>query len=415
MSRPYREPRVTPDDKDGGGKFTEFSGVVNTRSRKDLGLKALYVGDNVVISDSKKVTRRDGYSLYRAGSIKSAFANADDLYVVDGTNLLHTVGGDTTLLTGLTGQDYGWAEANGDAYFVNGVEAGILRGRNYRPWRLDPPVVTSVAVVDSGVAPTTAFGMGAAYVAALFRLCATYETADGRETAPSDVVELTAAPTAHTLSITVPTGYARTNIYCTEPDGAVFRLVNTTNNVTSTFNPARSGRELTTLGCSGLPTGVHKVEFFQGRCFAAEYIAQVDLSVVWISRPLAFHLFDQGSDFCVLPGKVGMLVWCNEGLLIGTSRKIFQYDEKGVLNWLVNYGVIPGSAFDTDGAEQVAYFWTERGMCKAMPFENLTEKQLSAAPGLRAAVAVMYRNGMQQMVVVTQGGGNPFNARTERA
>jgi len=415
MSRPWREPRLTPDEKDGSGKFSKFAGLVNTRSRKDLGLDALYVGDNVLISDTNKVRRRDGYSLYRAGNFQTAFGLGNNLYVVD-AGVLQQLTSPTdviTLASGLTGVDYGWGELNGDAYYANGIEAGIVRGNTHTPWRLTVPTITSLAVVTEGTLPSTTLNMGRDYASAKWRFCATYETADGRETAPSDIFEIQSSPVTALFKATIPPAYARTNIYASEPDGVVFRLATQTTSDTATFNPLIARRELTTLGTSSLPTSVYMFDFFQGRCYAAEYIPQVDISIVWVSKSLAYHLYDQANDFIMLPGKVGVLVWCNEGMIVGTSQKIYQIKDSGELNLLVNYGVVPGLPGDTD-AESVAYFWTQRGICKAMPFENLSEKDVSMPPGLRAASKMIYLNGMQQFVTVTQGGGEPFNARTER-
>ena len=63
----------------------------------------------------------------------------------------------------------------------------------------------------------------------------------------------------------------------------------------------------------------------------------------------------------------------------------------------------------------MAYFWTERGICKAMPFENVTEKDVSMPAGLRAAARLINHNGQQQFLAVTQGTGDTFNSRSERA
>jgi hypothetical protein len=415
MSRPWRVPRITPDDADGKGKFSQFAGLVNTQSRKDFGLHALYKADNVFISDSKKVTRRDGYSLYRSGNIQSAFGLNSDLYVVDSGQLLRLVSPTDahTLITGLTGTEYGWGEINNDGYFVNGVEAGIVRGDTLLPWRLTVPAVSSLVAVDPGTLQPTVFNVGQAYAQATWRVCATYVTQDGRETAPSDVVELVASPTTNLFRVTVPVAYEHTNIFVTEPDGNVFRLVASVRAATITFNPFAAGRELTTWGKSSLPTGVYMIDFFQGRCYAAEYVPEVDTSVVWMSEPLGFHLFNQAENFILLPGKVGLLAACNEGMLCGTTSSIKQYTEDGKLNRLASYGVVPGTPCDID-AQGKAYFWTERGICEAMPFKNLSEETLSMPPGLRAATRLVYFGGKQQFIVVTQGGGEAFNARTER-
>lgn len=413
-SRPWRQqlkPRITPDD----AKFAEFTGVVNTRSRKDIGLKALYAGDNVVISDTKKIVRRSGYSTYlNSGAISAAYGGTGDLYVIDGGVLKRVLSptDQRTLAAGFSSQPCTWDTINGDAYFVNGVDAGIARGDTYLPWRLDVPTVSGVSA-DAAGSGSGAYGMGASYTEALFRLCATYETEDGRETAPSDVVELRASPVTTIIRAAVSSGYARTNLYCTPADDPVFRLV-ATGSGALTFNPQRGGRTLTTLGTSSLPEGVTHVAFCKGQCFAGRYLPYARMSAVWVSQPLGFHLWNRSKDFLPVSGELALLLWNNKGVLIGTTQAVYQYnDVSGELEQLANYGVLPGIAGDTD-AEGMAYFWTQRGICKAYPFENLTEKDVSMPTGTRAVAAMVYLNGMQQFIAVAQGDGVSFNPRKER-
>lgn len=413
MSRPWRQqnPRVTPDEQ----RFTEFTGVVNTRSRKDLGLKALYDGTNVVISDNKKVVRRDGYSVLRSGSVRSAYSCGGRLYIVDGSVLYHmaSVLDVRVLASGLTGTDYHWSDINGEAFFTNGVDAGICRGDAYLPWRLAVPAISGATVVSVGAGSSPAFNMGATYTQADFRICATYETEDGRETAPSEVVVLRASPLTNLIRVEIPTAYARTHIYSTSADGANFQLAASSTTAITTFNPARSGREFDAFGTASLPAGATHCAFFGGRAYAARFLPEARQTVVWFSKPLAFHLWDLANDYLLLPGELGLMLSNNGGLLLGTTSAVYQYDGDK-LNELCDYGVLPGIAGDTD-AEGLAYFWTERGICKAMPFENLTEKDVSMPAGLRATAGLVYHNGQQQFIAVTQGTGDNFNSRTERA
>jgi hypothetical protein len=415
MSRTWRQavkPRITPDDV----RFTEFSSVVNTRSRKDIGLKALYVGDNVVISDSKKITRRDGYAVHRASStVRSAYGCGDSLYVVEGGTLLRMASTtqDHIITTGLTGQRFNWDDVNGDAYFVSETDAGIARGDAYLPWRLTLPAISYAAVVSSLTPPATAFNVGSSYGSATFRVCATYETDDGRETAPSEVAELVGTPYTNLIRVDVPPAYARTNVYCTEADGTVYRLVASSTGTTVTFNPARGGRELTTLNMVGLPAGVTHIAFVGGCCYVGQYLPVEKMSVIWPSQPLAYHLFDP-EKFIPVPGELALLLDVGKNnLLIGTTEAVYAYSGEGELEQLADYGVVPGMAGDTD-ANDTAFFWTTRGICKALPFENLTEQVVSMPPGQRATAAIIYQNGMQQFIAVTQGSSTAFNSRRER-
>lgn len=413
MSRSWRQqqkPRITSDDV----KFAEFSGVVNTRSRKDIGLKALIVGDNIFISDTKKITRRAGYSAYYStGGVVAAYGGAGPLYVIDGGTLKRLASSTDarTVKSGLIGTAYSWDTINGDAYFVNGTDAGIARGDTYLPWRLTPPTLGDVTVPTT---VATAQRVGKLYTEATFRVLATYLTEDGRETAPSEIFSLIAAPLTSSIRVDVAPDYTRTNVYCTEPDGIVFRLVASTTGTTVTFNPQRGGREYPSVNTSSMPPGISHIAFCKGRCFAGQYLPSARMSAVWISQPFGFHLWNLSADYLPVSGELALLLWNNKGVLIGTTESIYQYDDaSGELEQLVNYGVVPGSAGDLD-AESMAYFWTTRGLCRAMPFENLTEKDVSMPPGVRATAAMVYMDGVQQFVTVTQGGGDAFNKRRER-
>jgi len=421
-TRPWRQqqkPRITPDDV----KFAEFTGVVNTRSRKDLGLKALYQGDNVFISDTKKVTRRDGYTAYlTTGTVQAAYGGAGPLYVVDAGVLQHVASptDKRTLTSGLTGKNYSWDVTNNDAYFVNGVDAGIARGDSFLPWRLTTPTLSGVTAVSAATIDTK-FNVGETYTQASFRVCATFETADGRESAPSEVATLAASPLTSLVRVSVASGYARTNVYSTEADGTVYRLVASTTGTTVTFNPARGGRELTTLAAQSLPDEVELICFMKGNIYASQYFSDSNTSVIWFSKAFAYHLFDCSQDYIVVPGRVSLMLWMSKDttygikdwLLIGSTKGVWQRGDEDKFENLANYGVVPGIAGDVD-PEGTAWFWTQRGICTAPPFKNLTEEDVSMAPGVRANATLVYHNGTKQLLTVTQGGGTAFNSRRER-
>ena len=420
MTRPWRKPRIAADDEP---KYREFAGLINTLSEKDIGLRGLTVADNVLVSDTKKLVVRPGKALYRAGSMQSAFVLGDNLYVVDGGTLQHVVSATEarTLASGLTGPAYSWDAVNGAAYFVNGVEAGIVTGDSFMPLRTPAASVTSVAAGDQGTLPATAFNLGADYQSATWRFCATYEMQDGRETAPSDVAQCVASPATRLFNVTIPAlpaGVVRANLYVSEPDGTVFRRAAGTTQEVTTLAPALATRELTTYGTFPLPDAVDQIAYWMGKLYATQYFAQQDQTVIWFSRPFAFHLYEMGTDFFVVPGRVSLLravskeamTRMHQWLLIGSTQGVWQYHEEGRLENLATYGVVPGLAGDVT-PEGTAYFWTTRGFCKAPDFENLTEKTVGMPPGLRANARLVYLNGMQFIVAVTQGGGTPFNVR----
>jgi hypothetical protein len=68
-------------------------------------------------------------------------------------------------------------------------------------------------------------------------------------------------------------------------------------------------------------------------------------------------------------------------MIIGTDREIYSWDEDQLV-LLASYGVIPGRNMIEHRGK--IYFWTKRGLCRALPFENLHESTVSVPPGLSA-------------------------------
>ena len=94
-------------------------------------------------------------------------------------------------------------------------------------------------------------------------------------------------------------------------------------------------------------------------------------------------------------------------LIVGTDKAIHAYTSEG-RQTLADYGVVPGQHWSMDGEK--AFFWSERGLCRALPFENLTEQQVSVAPGVSAGGCVMNIDGQKRYVIALQQGGEAFNA-----
>jgi hypothetical protein len=414
MSRPSRKPRITPDDET-SSRFGSFTGLVNTRSRKAIGLKALYVANNVLLSNDKKLLRRPGHTLYFAGAVRGGFTVDNNVYLDDGGVLKRRVSATDirVVASGFTGRTYNAVTINGAGYFCNGVESGMVRDDVYLPLRIEAPLISSVALLDGGPVPTGFNNIGDKYNLANWRFCATYETADGREGPSSDVVELAAPPLARLFRVACPAGFAKTHIYATEANGTVYRRVATTIATQCTVAPTLAGRVLTTQGTYPLPLGVEQLCFYLGQLYAAEYIAQEDVAVIWISTSYAFHLFDLGSNYILVPGRVTLLGELGFELLIVTTKKVYTLTADGKLTTEADYGSPVGTVGEVD-AYGTGYFWTTRGFCTALPFKNLTEKEVSMPPGIRAAFKLVYINGMQQLITITQGGGTPFNRMVER-
>jgi hypothetical protein len=110
----------------------------------------------------------------------------------------------------------------------------------------------------------------------------------------------------------------------------------------------------------------------------------LDRSVVYFSRPGYPHEFCLERDFFMVPGRLTLLAEAQEELIVGTDRAIYLDAPEAPLRKVADYGALPcGSALDDRGK---TYFWTERGLCRAPPFENVTDEAL--VPTLRRAGTV---------------------------
>jgi hypothetical protein len=168
--------------------------------------------------------------------------------------------------------------------------------------------------------------------------------------------------------------------------------------------------DLTLTGMTNpLPGGVDIIQEWKGRIYAVQHLPTEDQSVIWFSKPLAFHLFDQSKDFIMAPGRVTMLAPHDSGLVIGTDKRIHAYTGDQLAD-LAPYGVVPGQHWSQDAADKRIYFWSKRGLCAALPFINLTEKQISVAPGVQAGGCVVEAGGQKRYLAVLQQGGSPFNS-----
>jgi hypothetical protein len=160
-----------------------------------------------------------------------------------------------------------------------------------------------------------------------------------------------------------------------------------------------------------LALGADVVQFWKGRMYAAQYFPSDDQTVVWFSEPLGYHIFNNDSNFFTVPGRVRMLAPTPDALIVGTDSRISAYDEKS-LTALAQYGVVPGQHWcldeQPDGSKRTL-FWSTRGLCAALPFSNLTERQVSVAPGVSAGGTIVRHGGQKRYVVALQQGGAAFN------
>lgn len=296
-----------------------FKGLNNVSDPLRLGLGWLAIADNVNITDTGGIAKRQGFSKIKTGAYTGAYTTVDfsRMYLADGGHIKTFDG--VVLATLASTAPMFWTEANDNVYYNNGTDSGVI--------------------------------------------------------APDNTVSLWRG---------APVSY-----------GAGFK--------------GDDGKNLTVL-YDTLPLGADAIQFWRGVMYAAQYFPAEDQTVVWFSEPMGYHLFNLDSNFFIVPGQVLMLAPTKESLVVGTNNRIYATDAKN-LEVLAEYGVVPGQHWSKDDEDRTL-FWSTRGVCAAKPFENLTERQVSVAPGVRAGGCVMRSGGQKRYVVALQQGNSAFNSYT---
>lgn len=376
-----------------------FKGLNNVSDPLRLGLGWFERCNNVNVSDTGALEKRAGFTPDQLGSFTSAYSTDDfqRLYLVDGLALKTYEG--STLATLSSSSVMQWTEINDQVYFSNGTDCGIIQSDNsVTEWRWPVPTAPTVSLATGTLA------------SGIYSVCCTYVLADGRETGPSDPVTITLVD-GQALTITdIPHAPGTsTRVYIAPANSSVFQLAAKTTGAAATWNFSNDalGIDLTTDGLDPLPTGVSCIQMFRGRVYAAQYIPSVGQTVVWYSQPLGFHLFRLNTDFFMVQGEVTMLAPTDTALIVGTTDKVLAYDGEKITE-LADYGVIPGPHWAKD--EGRTLFWTLRGVCAAMPFTNLTYKNVSVAPGIQAGGTIVRQGGQTRYLVALQQGGSAFNS-----
>ncbi len=354
-------------------------------------MASLVKANNINITDTGAISKREGYALSRAGSFASAYSTSDfsRLYLVSG-NSIETFDGTVIASILDASAQMHWCEINDQVFFNNGTDSGIInRDNSVMDWRWTVPDAPTLAAV-TGTLP-----------AGTYQVLVTLTLDDGRETGASDTVSIEIAE-GQALQIT-----ANGNVYIAPANSTVFQLAGTYAGA-FVWNSSSDylGRDFLNDLLDPFPLGVDVIQAWQGRIYACQYMPTQGQTVIWYSEPLGFHLFNLTANFIIVPGRVHMLAPHGAALVIGTGERVYAYDGQK-LDQVADYGVVAGQHWALDG-ERIL-FWSTRGLCAFAPFQNLTEKQVSVAPGVRAGGCLVRQGGQVRYLSVIQSGGSAFN------
>jgi hypothetical protein len=112
-------------------------------------------------------------------------------------------------------------------------------------------------------------------------------------------------------------------------------------------------------------------------------------------------LLELSRYYVPIPGKVTMLQAADGGLLIGTSEGIWFDPVNGTLKKLSSSPVPNHTATVTD-REGTVWFWTDEGLAKAMPFEEVTVDRLDPGAASQVSLGLVKDTRGDKIVVITK-------------
>lgn len=364
-------------------EIKQFFGLRNTSPIRSIPDNALSAAYDVDLDDAGILTQRPGYTSALSTPITTAYTTLDwTTYIVSGGSL-YLVNEDLSTKylapsTATAFTDFGKVLFTNDGLRVeDGMVVNI---------KMPTPDVSPSMKAIKGTRPVGTYSAVFCYV-----------SADGLEggSSPAASIYLSTPGDILVTPPTPPLGYT-TEVYMTECDGTVY------------YGP--EGEQINPMGlvANPFPEDVNTLAWHEGKLFVSHALPN-NTTVIWFSSPFHPHIYNTEQDYLIIQGTVLDMASTPQGLLIGTDAAIYIYGES--LEALATYGVIAGRPF-TRSPEGTVYMHTQWGTCLGMPFQNLTFTKCSLPPGVQCSTVLRYHDGIEQFVVLTDGTGKPFNART---
>jgi hypothetical protein len=366
-------------------KIQSFIGIRNREPARSIPDNALTAAVDIDLTDAGVIQRRPGYALAKSlANITSAYTTlAGDTYLV-AAGVLYRV------LPDLTTRALGSSTASqftdhGRVLFCND---GI---------KVEDDVVTNIKLPSPPFAPELTVIAG--YLpAGTYSACYCFRSTSGIEsgTSPIVTVELGEDSGLRFETVTSPAGYTVTE-YLTDANGSVFY-----DNNGAQLNPVQ-------VLAKSLPDNIEQIAYHDTRLYVSRSLANGSSQLLF-SKAFHPHLYDLEKDYLLISGVILALASTPQALIIGTESAIFAWDGE-TLTQLASYGVVRGKSMarTVDGK---IYIHTLRGECKALPFENLTERKCTLAPGSQCSTALVNSGGISRFVVINDNLGTAYNARS---
>lgn len=361
-------------------KIDSFLGIRNTSPARSIPNNALWDAADVDIDDAGALLARPGYAQALPVPVDAAYqCRNGDAYLVGGGQLrqvtadLGLIGICPSRATAFTDQDgYLWTDDGWQVY--QGAAANI---------KLPVPAAPQVQVV-AGNRP-----------AGWYHVVTTQVAPDGLMSPASAVVEVKLdTPGDFLVQADTAPGFTP-RIWLTDglgdptAGGEVF------------YDAQGNVLDAAYLSADGFPDGAERIEWHDGRLCVSVY--HDGHGYIYYSGKHRYHLWDKAGGYCVIPGRVLDMRSTGERLIVATATHIYATDLSN-LDTLAHYGVNPGDALRRHPGNGRVYIASLRGLCVALPFDNLTEKKCSLPLGGHASAHFMHRHGAEYFITLHDGG-----------
>lgn len=367
----------------------ELTGMVG-RSNVDL----LRSAANVDVSQSGKVSRREGFALLHAGRAHSAWGDDSAAFYFQQGTLYHlSLPPDGELTRTVIRTDLAptaplsYCEAGGTYYYTNGQEIGMVRNKT----RLDFPPTPTLTPTLSATAGSLAPGR--------YNVCITHFSDAGESAATRpQTIRLVVGGGIRVASIPAAPAGCITLIYLTETDGEVFGRValNASSSVVDIVAPQSAGASCQTLMLEAMPAG-SIVRFSNGRLLVAAG------SVLHYSEPFMLGLHNPGKNYIPFSAPITVVEPCDRGVFVVADKTYWISGEitGATLQEALPYGAVPRTG-GRDPLQADTCFWvSDRGLVFGSAdgsVKNVQQDQLALDGGLTGASVYREREGQRHVI-----------------
>lgn len=366
----------------------------------------LRVADNIDVTDSQTLRRREGWqkvldgqqmhSLYGLDDGTALVVDYDSLYRVSATGALINK---EALLGFLTpGLSMSYCKVAGQIVMSNSVDIWTMKG----------DAISKLAINLPGRLPDISVAVGAgAMPAGLYQIYITFKHRDGRESGSSQPAQVSVpangAIRIHGLPHQADAGVQWVCLYMTQANGDVFYLVDTVAIGTAEVNipvlPS-GGTRCMTERMHPIPAG-HIVREHRGRLLVA------NANVLYRSQPWAYGLYKPAEDYIPFPSPITVLEPVTGGVYVVADKTYFiAEDFADGIREVLPFGAAAGTVAQVD--DTGVYWFSDRGLVLAGAdgqVRQLHSERLTVEPAKNAALMVREENGLRQVIAAVRDGG----------